>query len=165
VERHRQPQEVGEKAAPELDHHVGAQLAHERDVRPGGDGLAQDGHGERGDDDRQGSRVPGAGQLRDPVDPDPDQPRPGQGRDVRQHDQQQDRGDPCPVRAQQVLQQAPAAQPQQRGQAGRHLVDVLGRDAPPVLPGRRRRLGHRRAPVRPGAWPASGLSVPLISSR
>jgi hypothetical protein len=115
---------MSEQAAPELGDHVGAQAADLADVGPGGRRLDQDRHGERGDDDGQrpgegsggsrGRRGRGmGGHRRDPVDPDADQPRPDQGRDVGDHDQQQDQPGPGPVRAEQILQQAAAPQPQQ----------------------------------------------------
>ena len=166
VKRHRKPQEVREQPAPQLEDHVGAETAHGADVGAGDGGLNDHGHGERDDDRDERARVVRAGQLRDPVDPHSDQPRPDQGRDVRDHDQQHDHRDPGPVRAQQVLEQAPAPQPQHRGQARRDVLDVLGRYAPPGLGGR---LGHRQASVRflpsPGPRPSPGSRSPLISSR
>jgi len=106
--------------------------------RPGGHGLHDDRDEEPGHDDDQRHHVPAVHQRRDaPVDGDPDQPRPGQGRDVADDDEHQGPGHLAAVGPQQAGEQPPGAPAQQRGQLAGDQVDVLGGDAAPGL------IGHR----------------------
>ena len=156
VERDRQPLEVREQALAKFEHHIFAQLADQRDEGAGGDRLGDDGGEERGHDDRKRHQVTVVDQRRDaPVDAEADQPRPGQGGQVRGHDQHERAGHRPLVRPEQIRQQPPGPPPQQRGHTGGQLVRFLGGDA---APGVRR---HPAAALSPAASPAS----PLMSSR
>ena len=155
MEGNRQPLEVGEEPAAELQHHRPAEAAHRGDERAGGDRLGQHRDGKRADDDHHRRQVMVAGELRYPVDADAHQPRPGQRSQVGDQDQYQDPGHAAVIRPEQVLEQAPASQPQQRRQARADVVDILGRDAAPGFDGRLGG-GGPGAGVMPGGWPGLG---------
>ncbi len=138
VERHRQPQQVREQPAAQLQHHRLAEPAGEGDEHPRRRRLDQHRHART----RAAMRSSGTGSDRltsggMPLSiARPISQGPASEAQRRHHDRGRGQRDRPPVRAQQVAQQPAAALAQQRLERGRDLVHLLGRDAAP-----RRRAG------------------------
>ena len=157
VERDRQPLEVREQPLAEFQHDVFAELAYQPDEGTGRDRLDGDGGKEPRHDDRQRHRVTAADQRRDAlVDAETDQPGPGQGGQVRGHDQDERAGHRPLVRPEQIGQQPPGPPPQQHGHAGGELVRLLGGDATPGI--RRHPATFSPASLSPASLSPASLS-------